>query len=306
MNHPKFLKNQIRKELTLSVTGFPITTFFTVPWFVGEVRGYSRLYENVDDYGWLYIPISALLFLFFTDMCIYWIHRWIHHPLIYKHLHKPHHRWIIPTPYSSHAFHPLDGYVQSVPYHLFIYIFPLQKYIYIVSFVFVNLWTVMIHDGTFINGAAHHALHHLYFNYNYGQYFTIWDKIGNSHRLPGEEQYDINKRKDGKIWQKQAKEVDVSFVFVNLWTVMIHDGTFINGAAHHALHHLYFNYNYGQYFTIWDKIGNSHRLPGEEQYDINKRKDGKIWQKQAKEVDGFDENGKEKKLSKKSIKKKHL
>src|SRR5438045_431712 len=26
MNHPKFLKNQIRKELTLSVTGFPITT----------------------------------------------------------------------------------------------------------------------------------------------------------------------------------------------------------------------------------------------------------------------------------------
>ncbi|CAJ0846329.1 6783_t:CDS:2, partial [Entrophospora sp. SA101] len=140
-----------------------------------------------------------------------------------------------PTPYSSHAFHPLDGYVQSVPYHLFIYIFPLQKYIYIVSFVFVNLWTVMIHDGAYLSS-----------------------------------------------------------------------GTFINGAAHHALHHLYFNYNYGQYFTIWDKIGNSHRLPGEEQYDINKRKDGKIWQKQAKEVDGFDENGKEKKLSKKSIKKKHL
>jgi lathosterol oxidase len=72
-------------------------------------------------------------------------------------------------------------------------------------------------------------------------------------------------------------------------------GTFVNGAAHHALHHLYFNYNYGQYFTIWDKFGGSYRKPGDEQFDIKKKKDRNIWKKQAIEVDSFDENGKEKK-----------
>src|SRR6185503_7478279 len=119
---------------------------------------------------------------------------------------------LVPTPFSSHAFHPLDGYLQSVPYHLFVFLFPLQKYVYLGLFVFVNVWTILIHDGNFllltethsillscqaltyniscifvgayltanpfINGAAHHTLHHLYFNYNYGQYFTLWDRVG--------------------------------------------------------------------------------------------------------------------------------
>lgn len=33
-------------------------------------------------------------FLVFTDFCIYWIHRWEHHPICYKWLHKPHHKWL--------------------------------------------------------------------------------------------------------------------------------------------------------------------------------------------------------------------
>lgn len=30
------------------------------------------------------IAISLVSFLFFTDMCIYWIHRFLHHKRIYK------------------------------------------------------------------------------------------------------------------------------------------------------------------------------------------------------------------------------
>ncbi len=26
-------------------------------------------------------------------------------------------------------------------------------------------------------------------------------------------------------------------------------------------HHVYYNYNYGQYFTLWDRIGGSFRNP---------------------------------------------
>lgn len=38
----------------------------------------------------------------------------------------------------------------------------------------------------------------------------------------------------------------------------------INSAAHHTIHHLEFNYNYGQYFTLWDRIGGSYKRPDHE------------------------------------------
>ncbi|KAI7873907.1 hypothetical protein K492DRAFT_211874 [Lichtheimia hyalospora FSU 10163] len=216
MNHPKFLKNQVRLEIDCAVKAVPGFALLTVPWFWGEVKGYSKLYDGMPSttYEWLYFLASMPLFLFFTDCGIYLVHRALHSKLLYKHLHKPHHKWIVPTPFASHAFHPLDGYFQSVPYHLYVYLFPMQKWQYIFMFVFVNCWTVMIHDGNFIsrstviNTTAHHTVHHLYFNYNYGQYFTFWDRLGGSHREPTEEQYNDELRSDKKVWAQQAKEAE--------------------------------------------------------------------------------------------------
>jgi lathosterol oxidase len=36
---------------------------------------------------------------------------------------------------------------------------------------------------------------------------------------------------------------------------------FVNGSAHHTDHHMLYNYNYGQFFTLWDRIGGSFRTP---------------------------------------------
>lgn len=197
MRHPRFLKNQVRQEIMCSLWAFPGMTLLTLPWFMGEVRGHAKLYERPDQYGWAYFFLSVPLYLVFTDYGIYWIHRWLHLPFFYKLFHKPHHKWIVPTPFASHAFHPVDGYAQSVPYHLFVFIFPLQKHLYLVLFVLINFWTILIHDSDMItdhplenviNGPAHHTLHHLYFVCNYGQYFTWADRFGGSYRHPTKEQ----------------------------------------------------------------------------------------------------------------------
>ncbi|EKD01590.1 C-5 sterol desaturase [Trichosporon asahii var. asahii CBS 8904] len=192
-HHPRFLKNQIRQEIISSLVAAPTIDVLTLPWFLGEVRGYSMLYDNVSDRGWLYFAFSAVWFLVFTDFCIYWIHRIEHHRSIYKYIHKPHHKWIVPTPFAALAFHPLDGYAQSLPYHIFVYLFPMHRLLYLGMFGFVQLWTILIHDGDmihdhflekFINSPAHHTLHHIYFTCNYGQYFTWADKTFDSHRDP--------------------------------------------------------------------------------------------------------------------------
>lgn len=95
------------------------------------------------------------------------------------------------------------------------YMFPIHKYMFVGLFSFVNFWSIFvspslilslfskthlcerisnqIHDSDmlcghplehYINGPAHHTLHHIYFTCNYGQYFTWADKYFSSFRIP--------------------------------------------------------------------------------------------------------------------------
>lgn len=193
LQHKKSLSNQVSKELYTACTSIPVMSLLTVPFFLCEVRGYSLLYHTLQERSFAYTLFSLACFVMWNDCLIYWIHRLLHHPFFYGPLHKEHHRWLVPTPFASHAFHPLDGFMQSLPYHLFVFIMPLHKWLYLLFFVAVNFWTISIHDGNYnvppslrpyINGAAHHTDHHLYFNFNLGQYFTLWDRIGGTYRNP--------------------------------------------------------------------------------------------------------------------------
>lgn len=220
----------MRLEIQQTLRSIPIMALFTIPAFLLEVRGHSFMYESVGNpgfshplltlFGAAYNYIQFPLFLMFTDCGIYFIHRGLHSKLLYKRLHKPHHKWIMPTPFASHAFHPLDGFAQSVPYHVFPFIFPLQKWAYIALFVFIQIWTVMIHDGEYvanspvINGAACHTMHHLYFNYNYGQFTTLWDRMGGSYRKPNRELFEKENKMSPEEWERQKREMEKMVVEV--------------------------------------------------------------------------------------------
>lgn len=193
--HPLFLKQQEKLEIAYACKSIPVMALLTVPILLLEVRGHTKLYMDIGEgvHGWLYMGLSVLAFLVFTDSTIYWIHRALHSRFLYKHIHKGHHKWKVPTPFASHAFHPVDGWLQALPYHIYPFLFPLQKVLFLSLFVFVNFWTVSIHDANYnvpdplkplINGSAHHTDHHLYYLYNYGQFFTFWDRIGGSFRVP--------------------------------------------------------------------------------------------------------------------------
>jgi len=193
----------------------PLMALLSVPSFLLEVRGYSKMYDSsADGPGLWYDIVQFPFFIAFTDCFIYWIHRGLHHKSIYKHLHKAHHKWVVPTPFASHAFHPLDGFAQSVPYHVFPFLFPMKKLAYVAIFTFVNFWTITIHDGEYamnseiINGAACHTMHHLYFNYNYGQFTTLWDRLGGSYRKPNEELFHKEEKLSEKEWARQKKEAE--------------------------------------------------------------------------------------------------
>ncbi len=63
-------------------------------------------------------------------------------------------------------------------------------------------------NSPIINGAACHSVHHLAFNWNYGQYTTLWDRLGGSYRAPNPELFERETKMGRKEWERQAKEME--------------------------------------------------------------------------------------------------
>jgi Delta7-sterol 5-desaturase len=153
-------------------------------------RGHSKVYFDVHEYGWGYLLLSVLLLLALSETLVYWAHRFLHWGKVWDYLHKYHHQFDRPTPWAGVSFHPADSFLQGLPHHLAIFLFPMHFDVYIVSVALLTVWAVSIHDRVsivrwgFINYAGHHTMHHYYDDYNYGQYTTVWDRLMGTYRSP--------------------------------------------------------------------------------------------------------------------------
>jgi len=185
----KFDAVQVRWEIVTSIWSLAIMSGMTVPIELAVMyKKIGFVYDSIDDYGWTYLLLSPFLFVAFTDCLIYFIHRGLHWGPFYA-IHKMHHNYKNTTPFSAFAFHPLDGYAQGLPYHLFVLVLPMHNVMYAVTLSIVGLWTINIHDRMSlhlygVNDAAHHTIHHTKFNYNYGQYFIFWDWLCGTYMDP--------------------------------------------------------------------------------------------------------------------------
>ena len=61
MKHPRFLKDQVRLEIICSLKAFPAMAVLMLPFFMAEINGYSKMYKDVNDYGWGYLVFSIVL-----------------------------------------------------------------------------------------------------------------------------------------------------------------------------------------------------------------------------------------------------
>lgn len=197
LHPPTVLKTlDVRREIFMSVTSLLVMSAMSTPAEILIQLGYSKEYTDPALYGYPYLIISPLLFIAFSDCIIYFIHRALHTRWLYRHVHKPHHSFINTSPFAAFAFHPVDGYMQGVSYHIFVFLFPFHSAVHLVSLIAVSMWTINIHDRVNfaipgINGAGHHTIHHTTYKSNYGQYFTLWDQICGTFRDP-------------RLWKKQG------------------------------------------------------------------------------------------------------
>lgn len=179
----------IRREISMSVKSLILMSAMSAPAEILIQFGYSKEYTDPAEYGYLYLILSPLLFIAFSDCIIYFIHRALHTRWLYRHVHKPHHSFVNTSPFAAFAFHPVDGYMQGVSYHIFVFLFPFHSVVHLLSLVAVSMWTINIHDRVNfaipgVNGAGHHTIHHTTYKSNYGQYTILWDSLFGTYRDP--------------------------------------------------------------------------------------------------------------------------
>ena len=112
---------------------------FVLPVQLLIVFGNSRIYYEIEDYGWGYLIASFLGAIVASETLIYWIHRALHTRFLYRTVHVHHHRFREPTPLASVAFHPIDSFAQSFPYHIYALFVPVYFWLYLAMIVYVTL-----------------------------------------------------------------------------------------------------------------------------------------------------------------------
>eukprot|EP01116_Phalansterium_solitarium_P008669 TRINITY_DN22619_c0_g1_i1.p1 TRINITY_DN22619_c0_g1~~TRINITY_DN22619_c0_g1_i1.p1 ORF type:complete len:264 (+),score=18.42 TRINITY_DN22619_c0_g1_i1:443-1234(+) len=190
LKHPKYLKNQVSTEIGVSLRNMPLSSAMFAVVYVLHFQGWSRVHEGFRTSNpVMEVLVSVVGFFLVSDCCTYWFHRSLHHPLIYGPIHKVHHQFKVTTPYASCAMHFADMFWQGMAYHVYGFLFPINRWVDLLCFSFFQFFGTLAHGqpplgDDFWIGARHHNLHHSHTHVNFGQTFTFWDRHGGTYLSP--------------------------------------------------------------------------------------------------------------------------
>ena len=193
INQRSYPHGQFRMEIKWSLISsfiFAVTGSITV---LCWQKGFTKIYIEVSAADIWYMPLSLAMYMLLQETYYYWIHRWMHRPRIFKLVHKVHHDSRIASPFTAFSFHPLEAILQAIFIPALLCIIPIHLYVIVVLLVIMSISSVINHLDIeiyptqkaklftrWVIGASHHAQHHKQYKYNYGLYFTFWDRWKNT------------------------------------------------------------------------------------------------------------------------------
>lgn len=182
---------QVRTEIWRSAMVSLIFAAFGILVLYMWQAEWTQLYltlESPSDFVWLFA--GPILFLLAQETYYYWIHRWMHRPGIYERVHRWHHESIETTAWTAFSFHPTEAVLQAVFLPLSVLLIPMHAFAFLTLLAVMTLSATINHAGVEVFpaswanipllrgliGATHHDAHHKQAKYNFGLYFTFWDK----------------------------------------------------------------------------------------------------------------------------------
>jgi Delta7-sterol 5-desaturase len=170
--------------LSLLIFAVAATLVFTV------FYKHTNLYSDFDRHGIVYYILTFPAMFLIHDTYFYWMHRTIHHPLLFPRVHRTHHLSANPSPWTAYAFHPLEAILETAIIPLIAFTIPVHNSALVIFLLFQLIYNVYGHLGVeiypknfhktkfgrWINTSVGHNMHHKFFKGNYGLYFLFWDR----------------------------------------------------------------------------------------------------------------------------------
>lgn len=187
-------RTDYHREIAYSVLSSVIFAVVGLLVLASPLTVYFKVYPNIGDYPIWYAFLSFGLMLVTHETYFYWTHRLMHHPRLFKLIHRVHHRSTNPSPWAAQAFHPFEAIIEAGIVAVFALLFPVHPSVVALFMLFSFSFNVYGHLGfelipdrmsrrwlgRWINTSTHHNLHHSRVAGNFGLYFTVWDRLMNT------------------------------------------------------------------------------------------------------------------------------
>jgi Delta7-sterol 5-desaturase len=202
---------QLRREILCSLRTLVIFGLIAGGIVYAALGGWTRMYIRIERYGWTWYFASIVIGIFVHDAYFYWTHRLMHHPRLFRVVHRTHHLSSNPSPWAAYSFSAWEAVVQAGIAPLLIFTMPMHP----LAFSTVMIWQIGINVvghcgyelyprwflrswwGCFFNTTTHHAQHHELHRTNFSLYFNIWDRLmGTNHRQYAERFTEITHRQE--------------------------------------------------------------------------------------------------------------
>ncbi len=183
-------------EIKYSFLSLVIFSFTGIGVYWATEMGWTQVYPEAGQYGWLYYGVSIILCIVLHDTYFYWTHRLMHVKWIFPYVHKVHHYSHNPSPWAAFSFHPLEAIIEAGILPLIVLIMPVHISALLIFLLYMTAMNVMGHLGFelfpkgfvrhwlggWYNTSTHHNMHHRFTKCNYGLYFNLWDRVmGTNH-----------------------------------------------------------------------------------------------------------------------------
>jgi lathosterol oxidase len=189
-------QGQRRKEFLNSFITAAVFGSVGLGVYHGSNAGIFHIYGDAAQFGWPYWVFSLILIIGAHDTYFYWVHRFMHRRAIFPWMHRIHHQSYAPTQWAAYSFSIGEAFAQALFLPLFLLIIPVNLGVILLWGIHQVLRNAAGHAGVelmparwlagwwgqWLTTTLHHDLHHAQGRYNYGLYFTWWDRLcGTEH-----------------------------------------------------------------------------------------------------------------------------
>ncbi|MBU6268932.1 MAG: sterol desaturase family protein [Sphingomonadales bacterium] len=185
-----------RNEIVFAVLNVVVTGFLLGP-LTHVLTKYGYITFKHDPAAWYVVAGEYALYFFGFDTWFYWLHRWMHKGTPYRLIHLLHHKSTSPNVVTTFSVNPLESVVNGGFVPLFTALMSVHDTtmalivptnvimgIYVhTGYEFLPRWFNATWFTKWFITTSFHDQHHKTFNWNFGGYTTIWDRLcGTVHK----------------------------------------------------------------------------------------------------------------------------